>query len=257
MANELCEPKYADIYDQIYRTDLVFREGCWRLCGDAHCCHFARYKPQLTQGFHEIPLLPGEWEYLNTTGYIRQYGDYRRLTLGVQLRVGSLVYESLRISTTHCPCSHDIRPTICRLYPLLPIYSATAGLIGVDTRVTIFDIIEEALDLPRSCKIDEIPLNELQKFMTLTRALGSEPVLVFHLMAYKLVKDVFQNALLQKLSLEGTAAMPAEQGALFMAYQQDLVTKVVDWSSVKAQLNELGDSFRRLHGSSFTLASPA
>jgi hypothetical protein len=31
-------------FDKIYATDLVYRPGCWQLCGDAHCCNFNRYR---------------------------------------------------------------------------------------------------------------------------------------------------------------------------------------------------------------------
>jgi hypothetical protein len=255
MSNELLEPRFSHVYDEIYATDLVFRPGCWTLCGDGHCCHFSRYKSELDSGFHEIPLLPGEWQYLNDKGHIGQYADYRRLTLEVQLATGILAYESLRIPTSLCPCSHDIRPTICRLYPLLPLYSPTAGLIGIDTRVTLFDVIEEVLDLPRGCRIDDIPLSEMRKFMELTRALGSEPVLVFHLMAYKLVKDVFRRGLQQMVAADGRPAESRDELAeRISAYQRDLVVKVVNWTAVKAELNDLGNQFRSIHGPSFKLS---
>ena len=255
MAAELLEPRFAPIYDEIYATDLVFEPGCWRRCGDAHCCHFSRYKSEQEPGFHEIPLLPGEWEYLHTRGHIQQYPDYRRLALEVPLSTGVLTYQSLRIPTLQCPCAHDLRPTICRLYPLLPVYSATAGLIGIDTRLTLFDVIEEVLELPRGCRIEAIPLGELQKFMGLTRALGSEPVLVFHLMAYKLVKDILCRALQQIVAAAGRpTGSRAQIAERITTYQRDLVVKVVNWGTVKAELNELGRQFRSIHGPSFSVS---
>ena len=33
-----------DCFEKIYASDLTFQPGCWELCGDAHCCHFSRYK---------------------------------------------------------------------------------------------------------------------------------------------------------------------------------------------------------------------
>ena len=255
MAAELSESRYAHVFEQIYSIDLIFRPNCWTLCSDAHCCHFSRYKTPGDPAFHEIPLLPGEWDFLNRTGHIRQYADYRRLELEVKLTTGVLAYESLRIPAAQCPCTHDIRPTICRLYPLLPVYSATAGLVGVDTRVTLFDVIEEVLDLPRACRIGEIPLGELQKFMELTRVLGSEPVLVFHLMAYKLVKDVLRKYLLKTVATSGRPTGSREAIAdRITALQRDLVVKGVDWGAVHAALNDLGNQFRSIYGLSFRLS---
>jgi hypothetical protein len=255
MAAEPHESKFAHVFDAIYGVDLVFKPGCWALCSDAHCCHFSRYKSAGDTAFHEIPLLPGEWAYLNRTGYIRQYENCRQLRLEVSLTTGTMAYESLRIPATQCPCTHDIRPTICRLYPLLPVYSATDGLIGVDTRVTLFDVIEEVFDLPRVCRIGEIPFSELQKFMALTRALGSEPVLVFHLIAYKLVKDALRRCLLQMVAAAGRPSGSREEiAARITALQRDLVAKAVNWGAVKSELNELGNQFRAIHGASFTLS---
>jgi hypothetical protein len=255
MATELPESKFAHVFDTIYGVDLVFKPGCWALCSDAHCCHFSRYKSASDAAFHEIPLLPGEWAYLNRTGHIRQYENYRQLKLEVPLTTGILAYESLRIPATQCPCTHDIRPTICRLYPLLPVYSPTAGFVGVDTRVTLFDVIEEVCDLPRVCRIEEVPFSELQKFMQLTRALGSEPVLVFHLIAYKLVKDTLRRYLLQMVAAGGRPSGSREDIAeRITALQRDLVVKAVNWGAVKSELNELGNQFRALHGASFTLS---
>jgi hypothetical protein len=255
MAAELPESRFAHVFDAIYGIDLVFKPGCWALCSDAHCCHFSRYKSAADARFHEIPLLPGEWAYLNRTGHIGQYENYRQLRLEVPLAAGTLAYESLRIPATGCPCTHDIRPTICRLYPLLPVYSATAGLIGVDTSVTLFDVIEEVFELPRVCRIGEVPFNELQKFMALTRALGSEPVLVFHLIAYKLVKDALRSALLRMVAAAGRpTGSPEDIAERIGALQRDLVTKVVNWGAVKSELNELANQFRARHGASFTLS---
>jgi hypothetical protein len=254
MAAEQFESRFAHVFDTIYGVDLVFKPGCWALCSDAHCCHFSRYKSAGDSAFHEIPLLPGEWAYLNRTGHIHQYESYRQLRLEVTLATGILAYESLRIPATQCPCTHDIRPTICRLYPLLPLYSPTSGLVGVDTSVTLFDVIEEVLGLPRVCRIEEIPLAELQKFMVLARALGSEPVLVFHLIAYKLVKDTLRRHLLQMVAAAGHPSGSRDEIAQrITAFQRDLVAKVVNWQAVKSELNELGNQFRAIHGDSFML----
>jgi hypothetical protein len=250
-----CESRFEHVFDTIYGIDLVFEPGCWKLCSDAHCCHFSRYKSAGAPAFHEIPLLPGEWQYLNTTGHIHQYEDSRQLRLEVSLDTGTLTYESLRIPGRQCPCRHELRPTICRLYPLLPMYSVSAGLIGVDTKMTLFDVIEEVLELPRACRIAAVPLSELQKFMALARALGSEPVLMFHLMAYKRVKDQLRDTLMKMVAAAGRpSGSPGEVADRITTLQRDLVVKTVNWGAVKADLNQLGNDFRQRHGPSFTLS---
>ena len=60
--------------ERIYSTDLTFVPNCWKLCGDAHCCSFSRYKAKFRMiaktPFQELPLLPGEYEFLAAKGWL-------------------------------------------------------------------------------------------------------------------------------------------------------------------------------------------
>jgi hypothetical protein len=72
--------RYSAMFDTIFATDLVYERNCHTLCGDAHCCHFRRYKGE--GSLHQLPLLPGEYEYMQNRGYLSQYKDpVRRRTL--------------------------------------------------------------------------------------------------------------------------------------------------------------------------------
>ncbi len=73
------EGKYSE-FEQIYATDLVYVPECWKLCGDAHCCNFARYKSRFKMigctPFQELPLLPGEYEFLASKNWLNQFGEH-------------------------------------------------------------------------------------------------------------------------------------------------------------------------------------
>ena len=60
--------RFESVFETIYSTDLVYAPDCWKLCGDAHCCNFMRYKSKMSilgkNLFQELPLLPGEFEFL-------------------------------------------------------------------------------------------------------------------------------------------------------------------------------------------------
>ena len=62
--------RFESTFDRIYATDLVYAPDCWKLCGNAHCCNFSRYKSQMSilghQRSQEIPLLPGEFDFIRS-----------------------------------------------------------------------------------------------------------------------------------------------------------------------------------------------
>src|SRR5262245_33662855 len=112
-------------FDTIFATDLVYEQDCWKLCGDAHCCHYDRYKrfgPAEERGVTKIPLLPGEWDYMKERGLLAQYQDPQLEHTVLEGRNGSFPFDLLVVKVDrNCPCTHAIRPTFCRLYPMLPV----------------------------------------------------------------------------------------------------------------------------------------
>jgi hypothetical protein len=80
-------------WDAVHAIDLVYVQDCHRLCGDAHCCSFARHKARFRmlaqQPFQELPLLPGEYEHMAARGAWAQFGECER-------RSGAFVLEAAR-----------------------------------------------------------------------------------------------------------------------------------------------------------------
>src|SRR5688500_3170845 len=99
--------------DLIYSLDLVYRPECWKLCGDAHCCHHSRHKAKLPMPgapYTDLALLPGELSYMQRRGLLIQYQSYEVQELRLPLSRGELRVQSLKIPGQMCPCKHDIRP---------------------------------------------------------------------------------------------------------------------------------------------------
>ena len=113
------------IYEQIYATDLVYQADCWQLCGDPHCCSFARHKTRfpllgrLRPG-QELPLLPGEYDFLQVNGWTAQFGEHDRRTVDYDFGPACVRLDTIVSRRPNCACDHGTRTTICRLYPLLP-----------------------------------------------------------------------------------------------------------------------------------------
>jgi hypothetical protein len=109
-----------DAFHQIYSTDLEYVPACWKLCGDAHCCSFARYKAKFKliarKPFQELPLLPGEYEFLASRGWLKQFGDYDHQVSSYSFGSRSMRIESNVSRRPSCACDHATRPTIYRLY---------------------------------------------------------------------------------------------------------------------------------------------
>src|SRR6478672_9679299 len=95
-------------FDQIYGTDLVYVPDCWKLCGNGHCCNYSRYKSQFTMigqhHYQELPLLPGEWEYLEHRGYLARFGEIQRRVVEYPLSAGVMKIEFMVGRSKPCAC---------------------------------------------------------------------------------------------------------------------------------------------------------
>lgn len=227
-------------FDKIYDTDLVFVEGCWKLCGDAHCCSFSRHKAKFkflykTPG-QELPLLPGEYEFLSQNGYLQQFQDHEHRVINYAFGEGrTLKIETIISRRPGCACDHGTRPTICRLYPSFPIFDVDGRLTGLD-RVGIYDAMENIDGAERICKVDSIPLSEMQKFLTIACSISAEPRALFYMMAYHLTHTYLRDRL---VALKGDQAL-----SVFSVFENALLRgKLIEADILKARLNDLADRF--------------
>jgi hypothetical protein len=250
-------PNYYKIYDFIYDTDLVYKPQCWKLC-NAHCCNFSRYKSGPSKHIQEIPLLPGEWQYMSDMGYLGQYKDLEYSVLKTRLNVGVLSYEAIKIPTIGCPCDHWRRPTVCRLYPLAPRYDLHRGFVGVDGTFSLMEIAEEFLGVPRSCQVDQVPFQELEKFIAISKAIETEPVIMFQFMVLDLLKTLLRAGLKDsKDQISDDDFNLSEEGQISNSFEMIQLAFLrgvaIDWGRAKMALEDLGARFRKTYGPAFRL----
>ena len=238
-------------FEKIYATDLVYVSNCWKLCGDAHCCSFARYKAKFRliarTPFQELPLLPGEYEYLQAKGWLAQFGDHDHKVVEYPLDGGNLRVESIISRRPLCACDHDTRPTICRLYPLLPVFTIDGALLEVES-VGLYELLEEIEGLAPACQLTALPFNELQKLLVITGELARHPIFLYYLAAYRQTKAHVQSRLL--------SVKAKQSGTAFALFESLLIRKnLIDHATLKAQLDDLLNQFRIQYGGHFQITT--
>ena len=242
-------------FETIYATDLVYAPGCWQLCGDAHCCTFSRYKSQMRILGHrhkqELPLLPGESEYMKRRGIMGDFRDAQCMSVDYPLAGGKMKLEFLVGGTNACACKHDTRTTVCRLYPLLPMFDIEGKLTGVDADFGIYEEIENIDGMERGCKITNVPFSEMNKLLAIAGAIGRSPKAVFYTMAYRLAKGHAREQLKKAKAAQKPDRPRMSTLALFEG--MFLLRQLLDQSVLRPQLEALAEEFRERHGPRFSL----
>ena len=234
-------PELAAVYEAVYSTDLVYIKDCWKLCGDAHCCSFQRYKTQYKiiaqQPFQELPLLPGEWQWLQQQGWAAQFEPFELRVLTLQVNERTVRYQSVVSRRPGCACDHATRPTICRLYPLLPHFDIEGQLVGME-RTGIYEEMESIGGLPVACRIESVPLAQMEPLLRLTAALARSPLLRWHLEAYRLAKHHVARRLQQRMAQTGRGVFQAFEGALLRGELLDKPMLQADLSALMQRFDE-------------------
>lgn len=238
-------------FERIYGLDLVYRQDCYRLCGDAHCCSFARYKQKFVflanTPYQELFLLPGEWEYLTQKGTTAQFGDHEHKSYAFPVGSRYVRAETLLSRRPHCACDHDTRTTVCRLYPILPVFDLEGRFVGTESFGTFEDM--EALEqLPRACRIDSLPTSQLDLLLALTGAIGRVPLFVFYATAYRRAKAHLKARLAErKRERPDKSTFSHFEDAFFRR-------QLFDLDALSAELEQLRKRFSQHYGATFDSA---
>jgi hypothetical protein len=234
------EPTDTSVFDEIYATDLRYLVDCWKLCGDAHCCSFSRYKSRFSligrTPFQELPLLPGEYEYLSAKGWLAQFGDYEHRVQSFELPMGSMRLETVVSRRPHCACDQPTRPTVCRLYPLLPVFDVEGKLVGVES-LGIYEVLEEIQRSEPACRLTSLPFAEMQKLITIANAIGRAPLALFYMMAYRIAKEHVRTRLIE--------ASASSKTDLFKLFERLLLRQRLTDDRLVTELTSLADLFKR------------
>lgn len=237
------------MFDTIYSTDLVYLRDCWTLCGDAHCCSFSRYKARfklIAQGsFQELPLLPGEYQYLQERGWLAQFGDFDHKVIEYSLDHRTLRVESIISRKPNCACDHDTRPTVCRLYPLLPVFDVDGRVTRLDS-FGIYEELEKLDHLEPACRLTGLPFTEFQKFLTISSEISRHPKTLYYMSAYRITKEHIRSRLKRAVDVYCASS--------FSLFERGILRKTLfDHSHLKSQLASLADEFHMRYGSGFSL----
>jgi hypothetical protein len=237
----------APLYERVYATDLVYQPDCWKLCGDAHCCNFRRYKAKfrlLARGdSHDLPLLPGEFEFLEARGWQGQFRDFLRHTQVYDFGPASVVLDTVSSFRPGCRCDHDTRTVICRLYPLLPVFDIEGRLVTTEA-IGVFEELELLEGLAPACQISTLPVAQMNLFLGICELLASNPVLLFHLAAYRAAKRHVFDRLAERKASTGKSAFSLYEGAF-------LRNRLFDHDVLKPELAAMYERFESRYGEGF------
>jgi hypothetical protein len=241
------------LYERLYAIDLVYQQDCFKLCGDAHCCSFARHKRRFgmlaKRPFQELPLLPGEFAFLAARGWLAQFAEHERKAsvYAIDARRALLVDAVISMRPGGCACDHDTRPVVCRLYPLLPAIDEAGRLASIEP-FGVYEELERLEGLAPACQIHALPLDQLQLLLEVTRLLALSPLVAFHLAAYRVAKrHVFDRL--------RAARKPGESA--FGQFEWSMLRKrLFDHDALRAELAALADRYAAHWGAAFALPSP-
>lgn len=238
-------------FERIYATDLVFQPDCWKLCGDAHCCSFQRYKKKFrligSPPGGQLPLLPGEYDWLRNQGLLGDFREHEHRVTTHTFGSRRLQIEAMVAKDAYCQCKQATRTTICRLYPLLPLFDEAGRVIGVDPVFGSFEMLEELQQLDRACKITEIPISELNKFLTIAEEIGNDPITLYYARAYAMTMQHVKDRLPELHAAR-------KDSDYFSTYEMSLIRRqLIDQTSLDAELTVLAERFERRYGAAFSL----
>jgi hypothetical protein len=238
------------LFERLYATDLVYQADCWKLCGDAHCCSFARHKAKfrmLARGSsQDLPLLPGEFEFLEARGWQNQFHDFIRHKQAYDFGPATVVFDTVSSRRPGCACDHDTRTVVCRLYPLLPVFDVDGRLAGTEV-LGVYEELEQLEGMAPACQISAIPFEQMNLFLRLCELLASDPLLLFHLAAYRAAKRHVFARLAQAKAGTDKSAFALFEGAF-------LRRRLFDHAALKAELAGLYGSFERRYGRRFAVS---
>jgi hypothetical protein len=157
----------------------------------------------------------------------------------------ALRVESIISRQPNCACCHDTRPTVCRLYPLLPCFDINGRVTGIDT-FGIYEELEKIDNLESACRLTALPFEELQKFLTISSEIGRCPKTLYYITAYQITKRHIVSQL--------STARSIKQKSSFALFEEALIlNKLINHSELKSQLISLADAYQVHYGSQFQL----
>jgi hypothetical protein len=198
----------------------------------------------LAQGAgQDLPLLPGEFEFLSSRGWDRQFQDFTRHLTPYDFSGGTIYMDIISSRRVGCACDHATRTAVCRLYPLLPVFDLDGRVIGSEV-IGMYEELERLEGMAPACQISSLPFEQLNIFLRVCEILATSPVFLFHLAAYRALK---------KHAFERLSRQKAETGkSAFTLFESAFLRRqLLDHVQFKAEIAELKNAFEMRYGSQF------
>lgn len=236
---------------QIYRTQFVFEDECWRTCGGGFCCSGNspdfQFQLLLTGGANLL-YLTREYEFAHQHGVAADNLPDADPTSILKLDYGdghalSAVKVNCRLLGACDGCID--KPLLCRLYPFIPTFSID-GEIETLYPASIYELTSQAMGWTSPCSV-ALKKSEYEERWTRDPNLLAplrHPYIMFHLAAYGLLVDSYRTGLANDRKLAGldgvefwrTWELVYLGGCLF------------DWPLIRAQLSDLHDIYHSQFG---------
>jgi hypothetical protein len=238
-------------FARIYATDLMFVPGCWKLCGDGHCCSFRRYKVRFkligSPPVLQLPILPGEYAWLRESGLLEKVRGHEHRVKTHEFNGRRLHMETMVAKEPTCFCAHETRTTVCRLYPLLPLFDDDGHLTGASSVFGSFELLEQLEGLERACKITHMSLGEADKFAIIAGEIARDPVALYYARAYAMTLDQVRRRLPELHAARGDSSY-------FATFEMSLIRgRLLDQEVLDRELTAMAERFERRYGSAFSL----
>jgi hypothetical protein len=177
---------------------------------------------------------------------VRTFGDFEHRVIDYPLNSGKIKADFIVSRNKNCACEHSTRTTVCRLYPLLPIYDIDGKMTGVDRHFGIFEEIEQIDGIERACKITNVPFDEVSKFFDIATEIGKSPKAVFYITAYSMAKAHARQQLAMGKKTSGMSALALLERAF-------LSRRLLNQDVLRPQIEALAVKFKQHYGERFVL----
>jgi hypothetical protein len=191
----------------------------------------------------DLPLLPGEFAFLKSKGWDRQFENLTHQKHRYDFNGGTVFLEMVSSPRVGCACDHETRTIICRLYPLLPVFNLDGQIVATEP-IGIYEELEQLEGYAPACQISSLPFDQLNLFLAACELLAANPAFLFYVAVYREVKRHIAQRIATWKRETGNPAFAIFEGAL-------LQRRLIDHEQLRESLSQLNSSFREKYGGRF------
>ncbi|MBF0540425.1 MAG: hypothetical protein HQK91_03105 [Nitrospirae bacterium] len=182
-------------WEEIYNTDFIFSNDCWKTC-NSNCCRnsFEAYYKLLPKKSMQLFFFPDEYEYYQSIGGVKD------ITSRPKKRIFTMPSgDKIELISLSCECQgkcspHSSRPLVCRLYPYFPIINDNNDIEGFEFG-SVIEIFYENPELNHPCTLVRQNSKEIQDILKdKMKLLLKYPSIVYFFKAYHILANALRDA---------------------------------------------------------------